>query len=78
MFKFFLFLCVFFTKITFVNAEIVKSILVNGNERIAEETIIIFSKINIGDDLTISAFTKVNFVRKKQKNIKYLIIIFNI
>jgi outer membrane protein insertion porin family len=41
-------------KITFVKAEVIKSITVSGNERIADETIIIFSKINIGDDLIIN------------------------
>jgi outer membrane protein insertion porin family len=77
MFKFFLFLCVLFIKITFVNAEIVKSILVNGNERIAEETIIIFSKINIGDDLTINNLNEItknlyetNFFKNVTVNLK--------
>ena len=77
MFKFFLYLCVFFIKITFVNAEIVKSILVNGNERIAEETIIIFSKINIGDDLTINNLNEItknlyetNFFKNVTVNLK--------
>ena len=39
------------TKITLANAEIVKTINVSGNDRITNETIIIFSKINVGDDL---------------------------
>ena len=51
MVKFFLFLFIFLVKISFTSAEIVKSISVTGNERITNETIIIFSKINIGDDL---------------------------
>ena len=59
MIKNFLFFIIFIFKITFVNAEIVKSISVNGNERIASETIIIFSKINIGDDLIINDLNKV-------------------
>jgi len=54
MFRFFLFLIVLIVKINLANAEIVKSISVNGNERISDETIIIFSKINIDDDLTIN------------------------
>ena len=54
MFKFFLFLLIFIVKINFTNAEIVKSISVNGNERISDKTIIIFSKIKIADDLTIN------------------------
>ena len=33
------------------NTEIVKSIKILGNERIADETIIMFSKIKIGSDL---------------------------
>ena len=59
MIKLFLFLLIFFTKLTFVNAEIIKSILVNGNERITDETIIIFSDANIGDDLIINDLNKI-------------------
>ena len=47
MVKYFLIFFFIFFKITFVNAEIVKSISVTGNERITDNTIIIFSKINI-------------------------------
>ncbi|MDA8567274.1 hypothetical protein N9K63_00410 [Candidatus Pelagibacter bacterium] len=54
MLKFFLFLIIFFTKFTYVNAEIIKSILVNGNERVSDETVIIFSNVNVGDDLIIN------------------------
>ena len=54
MIKLILFLIFFVTKITFVNAEILKSISISGNERISDETVIIFSKINIGDDLIIN------------------------
>ena len=59
MIKYFLFFFVFFFKITFTNAEIVKSISVTGNERITDNTIVIFSKINIGDDLVINDLNKV-------------------
>ncbi len=59
MIKYFLIFFFIFFKITFVNAEIVKSISVTGNERIADNTIIIFSKINIGDDLKINDLNKV-------------------
>ena len=59
MCKYFLFFLIFFIKITFVNAEIIKSISVNGNERITNETVIIFSKINIGDDLIINDLNKI-------------------
>ena len=51
MAKFFLFLCIFVIKTIFANAEIIKSISVNGNERITDETVVIFSKVNTGDDL---------------------------
>jgi len=51
--KYLIFLLIFFIKITFVNAEVVKSISVSGNDRITDETIKIFSKVNIGDDLII-------------------------
>ena len=54
MVKYLLFLLIFFMKIAFVKAEVVKSISVSGNDRITEETIIIFSKVNIGDDLIIN------------------------
>ena len=54
MIKYFLFLLVFFLKTTFTNAEIVKSISVTGNERITDNTVIVFSKINVGDNLLIN------------------------
>ena len=54
MSKYFFIFFIFFFKLTLANAELVKKILVDGNERIANETIIIFSKTNIGDDLTIN------------------------
>ena len=52
--KYFLFLLIFLLKITFASAEIIKSISVTGNERIADQTVIVFSKIDVGDDLTIN------------------------
>ncbi len=57
--KFFLFILIFFVKSAFANAEIVKSISVTGNDRITDETVIIFSKINIGDDLIIDDLNKI-------------------
>ena len=57
--KYLIFICIFFIKITFVNAEIIKLISVSGNERITDETVIIFSKFNIGDDLTINDLNKI-------------------
>ena len=59
MIKYLLFFFIFFMKITFINAEIVKSISVNGNQRISDKTVIIFSKINIGEDLIINDLNKV-------------------
>ena len=59
MVKYFLLFLIFFIKITFVNAEIIKSITVNGNDRIADETVIIFSKVNIGDELIINDFNEI-------------------
>jgi len=59
MTKYFLFFFIFFIKITFVNAEIIKSISVNGNDRIAEETVIIFSKVSIGDELIINDLNEI-------------------
>ena len=35
-----------------LNAEIVDQIKIRGNERIADETILMFSKTNLGDDIT--------------------------
>ena len=54
MSKYFFIFFIFFFKLTLANAELVKKILIDGNERITNETIIIFSKTNIGDDLTIN------------------------
>jgi len=54
MIKYFLFFLVFILKTTFTNAEIIKSISVTGNKRIADNTVIIFSKINVGDNLVIN------------------------
>jgi outer membrane protein insertion porin family len=59
MIRYLLIFFIFFTKITLVNAEIVKSISISGNERISDETIIIFSKINFGDDLTIDDLNQI-------------------
>ena len=50
---------IFFIKITFVNAEIVKSISVNGNNLVSNETVIIFSKVNIGDELIINDLNEI-------------------
>ncbi len=49
----FLFLIIIFTKISYFcsNAEIINEIQIKGNERIADETILMFSKVNLGNDL---------------------------
>ena len=52
MAKYILFLSFFLVKITFANAEIINSISVTGNDRITDKTVIIFSNVNVGDDLT--------------------------
>ena len=59
MSKYFLLFLIFFIKITFVNAEIVKSISVNGNNLVSNETVIIFSKVNIGDELIINDLNEI-------------------
>ena len=59
MIKYFLFIFIFCLKLTFTNAEIVKSISVTGNDRITNETVIIFAKINIGDDLIVNDLNKI-------------------
>ena len=40
-----------FTFLTPVTGEIVNNIKIEGNNRIADETILMFSNINLGDDL---------------------------
>ena len=49
-----IFLIIFFYLILQINlkAEIIKDFLINGNDRVADETIIIFSNLNIGDEVT--------------------------
>ena len=37
--------------ISFSNAELIKEIKITGNDRISDETILMFSKININDDI---------------------------
>ena len=50
----FLSLIVFLINVTYLssNAEIINQIEIKGNERIADETILMFSKINLGDDIS--------------------------
>ena len=41
----------FFLLLNFSNADTVKNIIINGNERISDETILVFSSIKIGDEV---------------------------
>ena len=41
----------FFLLLNFSNADTVKNIVINGNERISDETILVFSSIKIGDEI---------------------------
>ena len=51
--KIFLFKTIFFNLIIFnASAEIINKFKIDGNERIPNETIIMFSGINIGDDIS--------------------------
>ena len=60
MLNFFFKIILFLTlTITTSVSEIVKSIEVNGNNRISKETIIVFSKINIGQDLSENNLNKI-------------------
>ena len=59
MMKYILFLFLFLVKFSSVSAEIIKSISVNGNERITDETIIVFSNVEIGDDLIKNDLNKI-------------------
>ena len=53
MIKTFILIFIFLFKFSNLSAEIVKSIKVNGNERISSETIIIFSKVNINEEINL-------------------------
>ena len=83
--KYFLFFFIFFIKITFANAEVIKSISVNGNERITDKTIIIFSKVDIGDDLIINDLNNIienlyttDFFKNASVNLKDNILTINV
>ena len=85
MIKYLIFLFIFFIKIPFVNAEVIKSISVNGNDRITDETVIIFSKVNIGDDLIFDDLNNIiknlydtDFFKMVSVNLKDNILIINV
>ena len=42
---------IFFILLNFSKAEIINQINISGNNRISDETIIMFSKINISDNI---------------------------
>ena len=48
---FFLIIFVYFSNFVISNAEIIKKIEISGNDRISDDTIILFSEISINDDL---------------------------
>ena len=62
-----------FTNINFVYSEIIKNIEVMGNDRLAKETIILFSELNVNDNINSedlnNAFKKL-FKTDYFKNIK--------
>ena len=49
----------FFFLLTSVSSEIVKKFEISGNKRISDETIIIFSDINLNDEVTKSELDRV-------------------
>ena len=60
----------FFLLLTSVNSEIIKKFDISGNQRISDETIIIFSEIKLNDEITkskldntIKKLYKTNFFR---------------
>ena len=55
----FLVVVLFFTFISISNGEIVKKIEITGNERIPNETIKMFSNVNIGDDVNDNDLNKI-------------------
>jgi len=85
MSKYFLFFLIFFIKINFANAEIIKSISVNGNDRITDKTVIIFSKVDIGDDLIIDDLNEIiknlyttDFFKNASVNLKDNVLTINV
>ncbi len=85
MIKYFLFFLIFLVKISFASAEIVKSISVNGNDRITDETIIVFSKVDIGDNLIINDLNDIiinlyetDFFKNVSVNLKESVLTINV
>ncbi len=57
--SFLIFLLILKFFFTAANANEVKNIIIKGNERISNETIILFSEINIGDQITNESLNKI-------------------
>ena len=72
LFKLFLFnfFCLFFFY-SFSSGQIIKEIKISGNERISDETVVMFSGLEIGENLKDSDFNKVlNNLNLKKVNSK--------
>ena len=69
MFNFLLkIITLFFLLLTSVNSEIIKKFEISGNQRISDETIIIFSEIKLNDEINKS---KLNNAIKKLYKTKF-------
>ena len=55
----FLYLFIFFSIYSFSFAEIVKKIEINGNERVSNESIEMFSDVTVGDDINKDDLNKI-------------------
>ena len=82
---FFQILFIFLTTFLAAKAEILKDININGNSRISNETIIMFSKIKINDDLNITDLNQIlkdlyqtNFFKNVSLNLKNNILFINV
>ena len=59
-FKYFLFfLIILFYPISYLKSDIINNIQITGNERIPDETILMFSKFSVGDSLTEDSLNKI-------------------
>ncbi len=76
---------IFFFLLSSVNSEIIKKFDISGNKRISDETIIIFSDINLNDEITkskldnaIKKLYKTNFFRNINLNFENQILYLNV
>ena len=58
----------FYLLINFANAEIVKKVTITGNDRISDETIIVFSSIKIGDDINNNELNQMKVIDARINN----------